>query len=157
MCTYFSTFTSGLGEVVEEALKETFKDAEVKLRLDGLVVYSTSASVNEIKAARFFNNSFLLIKLFENLSFRPVEEMIGEVLGNPDLIKEGLIGFPRKKVSFRVIISRENQPSSVDGKLLAKVEETIVQASGFPLIAPILILNFGFYGGARERDSLAFG
>lgn len=48
METYFSTFISGLGDVVAESLKSKIPDVKIRQLLDGIVVYESMAGVNEI-------------------------------------------------------------------------------------------------------------
>lgn len=119
--TYFSTFITGLREIVSEALKKKLKDADVILLLDGLVVYRTNRSLQEIKNIRFLNNTFLLFRLFDNLKDNPLESMIKGVLKNPNTVRKPPNLF-LNKLSFRVIASKENQLVSVNKPLVERVE-----------------------------------
>lgn len=119
---YFSTFITGLQEVVETALKEELKDVGVVLLLDGLVVYRTSKSFQEIKNLRFFNNSFLLFRFFKNIKEPALELMMRSLLEDPRSIGKLSQGLLLNKFSFRVITSKENQLVSVSKQLLEQVE-----------------------------------
>lgn len=126
MVTYFSTFVSGLHEVVRSALVHQLNDVEIQLLLDGLVVYTSDMPDQTIKNIRFFNNTFLLLHLFppnkKELDQKSVETVMRGVLKNPAVVP----GVPRWALShassFRIIASRENQTETVDSDLLGKLE-----------------------------------
>ena len=123
MNTYFSTFGSGLGEIIKSALAKQVSDVDLELLLDGLVVYKTKKSPSEIKNIRFFNNAFVLLKLFEGLRDKSIEAMIKQVLDNPELVKKASKNIPRKTSTFRIVASKENQLISVDNNLLKNLEK----------------------------------
>ena len=126
MTTYFSTFVSGLQEVVKSALVRQLSDVEIKSLFDGLIVYQSDQPIQKIKSARFFNNTFLLLHLFslnkKEAPEKPIEYMMNAVLKNPAFIP----GVPRWAMkgasSFRIIASKENQTESVESNLLIKLE-----------------------------------
>lgn len=130
MNEYFSTFASGLADVVKTALKSKIKDSEIKLVLDGLVVYRSDIGSDKIKEIRFFNNSFLLLSFFENLNSDPLRLMARQVLHNPDLVAKVKKYIPKKNRSFRIVTSQENQLVSVDNNLLKDLEELLSQTTG---------------------------
>ena len=59
MYTYFSTFITGLSDIVVLELKDSIKDVSVKSLQDGLIVYSTNTPQNQI--AKF---PFLIIHFY---------------------------------------------------------------------------------------------
>lgn len=122
MTTYFSTFISGTQEIVEEALKKEIIDLKIVLLLDGLVVFQTKKEIEEILRLRFLNNSFLLFKYYKK-SFSS-NDLVKQVFQQPDIIP---VSRPKGFSSFRVIISKENQLTSIDKNLLSKVEALIAQ------------------------------
>ncbi|MFC1727269.1 RsmD family RNA methyltransferase [Patescibacteria group bacterium] len=122
---YFSTFITGFEKVVEEALKNTLRNVRVDLLLDGLVVYSTTSSINSIKKLKFINNTFLLIEKFEDLSDQPMDKMMKYALNKINFEKALNISIPRKYRTFRVIASKENQLVSVNKKLLSELEDIL--------------------------------
>ncbi|NMB57116.1 hypothetical protein GYA19_04240 [Candidatus Beckwithbacteria bacterium] len=61
---YFSTFISGFQELIKQELNKHFDDLEIELLLDGLVVYKTESSLEKIIQQPYFNNSYLLLKMF---------------------------------------------------------------------------------------------
>jgi len=125
MNSYFSTFITGFESVVERALPKTLKEVKIEQLSDGLVIYKTTSHLEEIKGVKFFNNSFILLKLFHPLPDNPIKTMLLEMLHNHEL--ELLL---RKLVlkngtKFRVRALVENQFVAIDNNLLAKVEAKI--------------------------------
>lgn len=120
---YFSTFITGLQEIVETALKRDLKDAKIVLLLDGLVVYQTNQSFQKVKRLRYLNNTFLLFKLFKNLRRKqPIEFMMESILKDFGTVGKLPAGLLLSSFTFRVITSRENQLISVSRQLLEQVE-----------------------------------
>ncbi|MCL4397890.1 hypothetical protein M1403_02590 [Patescibacteria group bacterium] len=104
MNRYFSTFIPGLGEEVKNQLEKSLRGFICQLLLDGLIVYQSESSPEEIKKLRFLNNSFLEAK---------PEEKTGIKLGN----------------TFRVIFSRENEIIAINRERLARIEKKIAEAN----------------------------
>ncbi len=127
MKTYASTFIAGLKDVVREMLEAALPDVEVRLLLDGLVVYRTAASVRELAALRFFNNSFLVLELFDDLSRRPIHEMVSASSRRKGL--RGMIGSRLRGINvgrtFRVMALDRNQHVSFDRQLRDTLEKRI--------------------------------
>lgn len=122
MNSYFSTYISGFGEVVESLLKKKLSSLYIKRVLDGLVVFDSLASQLHIKDLRFLNNSFILLKFNENVS---IEEFVSEIL-KLGWTKTNLRSTVLKNVStFRVVYSLENKISKLAEKNLEKLETLI--------------------------------
>ena len=77
MAFYFSTFISGTQEFIPRLLNKGLGNFETVKLLDGAIIYKTSSSIEEIRKLRFFNNSFQIIKSFNNP--RDIDEMISRV------------------------------------------------------------------------------
>ena len=129
MNSYFSTFFTGFDEVVEQALIKRLKNVKVNLLTDGLIIYKTTSSLNEIKQLKFLNNSFSLLKKIDNLTNTPIVNMLEILLEEKNL--EALVGkaLPKRHLKFRIRTSVENQFVTIDKNLLKKVEEKIVRAA----------------------------
>jgi len=109
MPQYFSTFITGFQEVVRNALQRQLKDAEIKLLLDGLVVYNTNAPYQNIRGIRFFNNNYYMLRYFDRLKNESIEYMMQSIVNNkkplPNVPKEiigGTRSFRKRKNSFPV-------------------------------------------------------
>lgn len=124
MISYYSTFITGTQEVVEKALKDKLEDVEIELLLDGLVVYSTNKSLEQIKHLRFINNSYVLLKMFKQEGLEP-RDLIRSILSKPKLIPDASRPFLKRIGSFRVVASKENQLVSVDKQMLRQIEDLL--------------------------------
>lgn len=125
MQTYFSTFITGTGEIIQKILT---KKPQGKFRilslLDGLVIFETSYPLRDIRNIRYFNNSFVLLHLFKKLEDDPLSYMIKEVLKNKKL---SLLVSPyvSNAKTFKIVTSLENQTVSVNRELVKKLEAKI--------------------------------
>lgn len=128
MNTYFSTFHSGLQEIVRKYLND-FNDLEVIQLLDGLVVFNTSKNPNHIVNLPVFNNSFLLIKSLDFEKNQSPNSTLRNLSKDHSLnIKQAVI-LLKKRGSFRIIISKQNTLVSVDKNLLTNLEQKIEKAT----------------------------
>ncbi len=131
MKTYASTFISGLKDPVSEMLVHYISDANILSIYDGLIVYQSNADSKRITGLRFFSNTFLLLKRFNNLKNDSIELMMEEALNMKDL--EGKVSTVlslRGTQTFRVIASKENHLVSVDKGILKAMEEKIARIHG---------------------------
>lgn len=121
MTTYYSTYSSGLSEVVQAALVQQLKDAKISLTLDGLIVYESDRPLQQIRNIRFFNNTFLLLHLFKGLRGDSIPYMMNTILKKP-----GMIQFPRWAIKgsafFRIMASKENQTVPIHRETLVRLE-----------------------------------
>lgn len=129
MNTYFSTFITGFDEVIKKSLPESLKAVEIVEVFDGLIMYKTSSSLDEIKRVKYLNNSFVLLSRIKPLSDAPIKQMIKSVLKDSRFdnnIRD--IGL-KKESRFRVRASIENQFVAIDNNLLRNIEEKISRLS----------------------------
>jgi 23S rRNA G2445 N2-methylase RlmL len=121
MTTYYSTFSSGLSEVVRPALAQQIKDVKIDLTLDGLIVYESDRPLEQIKRIRFFNNTFLLLQQFNGMRGESIPYMMASILKKP-----GMIHFPRWAIKgssfFRIMASKENQTVPIQRETLTRLE-----------------------------------
>lgn len=133
MHKYFSTFIPGLGEVVQQQLEQDLKDFRTTSPLDGLIVYESSSSPNEVKNLRYLNNSFLKLESFSMhvpLNFQPAK-------------------------TFRVIISRENEFVHIPNSKLEKFEATV--KSAYHLQVDRTSPDIEFWKPTRKEGQELFG
>lgn len=119
---YFSTFISGFEKVIKELIVNYLDNIKIYLLLDGLIVYSTTSSIEKVRKLRFLNNSFLLLKLFDKDKFITIEKIIKQVLDEEIILP---VRLPRNWRRFRIITSCENRFISVNNRLIADFEEII--------------------------------
>ena len=125
MNSYFSTFITGFNEVVADELVKRLKNVEIELLTDGLIIYKTTSSLDEIKRLKFLNNSFILLKKFEHASENSIKDMLKFILKERDhenIIKQD---FSKQNLKFRIRASLKNQFVAIDKNLLRALEEKI--------------------------------
>jgi len=146
---YISSFTTGFGEIVAQALPSLLPGAGVQRVYDGLIRYAYPGNPKDIHRLPFFNNSWFLLRFFEgkNLSFHR-------------MIPEDKLRYPISEGSFRVRFSRGNQFAGVDKRLSQRAENAIIRSSRLKpdRLNPATELwyvirdeGFGFYGQLLQK------
>lgn len=126
---YYSTFIPGLLEPVKDALVATFPDCQIKVALDGLIVYESGAKIELIKKLPFVTNSFHLIKSFAPETIENISEMARSLVEEADLGLKLPVNYTKRN-SFRVITAVANQLIPIDAKLMQKLEAKIIGKTG---------------------------
>lgn len=131
MNIYVSTFISGLQEPIKEFVLKQISDVKILDIYDGLIVYCTNTGIQRITELKYFNNSFLLLKRYDNLKSDSIEFMIKDAIKMKDLEKRvsNIVTSSRKQ--FRIITSRENKLTPVNNEVLKLMELKIAQIYGF--------------------------
>ncbi|MCL4392975.1 RsmD family RNA methyltransferase [Patescibacteria group bacterium] len=127
MHIYFSTFITGLSDIIEKELKEKIEDVSIKLIQDTFIIYETSVPKDRITSLRFFNNTFVLVKTFKTIdtSTKAINKIIKETINDQEFFHHLNKNIPKKKNSFRIVISVDNQMVSPDKNVLYKLENKI--------------------------------
>lgn len=156
MSSYFSTFTTGFNRVVEKALVGALNDVQIELLTDGLVVYKTAAKLHQIRELKFLNNSFLLLKRFNQLSLNPIRNIVKSLIKSQEIEEIIRDYYPSKRLKFRIRASIKNHFVAIDKNLLRNLEEKITQTAknltvdrGFPDIEFLITIRsegFGLVG-----------
>lgn len=144
MARYFSTFIPGFGELVQSQLKKEFSDLQVELLLDGLILYQTEASIEEVFRLRFLNNSFYVFHFFKKIERNSLVRMMKFVYQSDFLKKMSVPRVKGRDRTFRVITSYENKLGAVDLNILKNAEEKIGRATRFRLDRGLPDLEFWF-------------
>ena len=119
---YFSTFITGFEEFIKELIVKYLDNVKIYLFLNGLIVYSTTSSIEKVRKLRFFNNSFLLLKNFDKDDHITIEKMIKHILTEDISLP---VRLPRNWRRFRIITSCENRFVSVNNRLVTDFEGVI--------------------------------
>lgn len=127
MNSYFSTFITGFDRVVEKALAKSLKDIQIELLTDGLVIYKTTVTPDEIKKIKFLNNSFVLLKKVDRLSASPTLDMVKILLKDKDVENYIKKYFSERRLKFRIRASVRNQFVAIDKNLQRNLEDKIMQ------------------------------
>lgn len=148
MAEYISSFITGFSDIVKKCIHTFLNDAKVIKVYDGLIHYSYNGSSEDINKVIIFNNSFRVIKKFEDINLNFVK-MISSVTKG----KNSYLG--KNKGTFRVRFSKENQFVKVDREFVAKAEQDILRATHMkidrvnPMVEYWYIIRTdgrGFYG-----------
>ena len=89
--------------MVEHVLRPKLKSGGLQRMLDGAVLYHTDTSPEGVAGFRFFQNSFLVIKSFENLGRNSITRMMRAFdrrIFSAALLSSQLI---RRAKSFRIV------------------------------------------------------
>lgn len=127
MKIYFSTFTTGAQEIIKKFLQK--RKVRIKLLLDGLVVYESNLSLQEIRNFRLFNNSFILLSSFSNLppSVKSLEKMLKSLANTSRLSQKIVSNLPSRRRNFKIVTSLENRMVAVNRFFLEKLEKLILK------------------------------
>ena len=131
MKTYFSTFVTGAGEIIQKTVNKKPKDKfKVLLLLDGLIMYETDYPLREVRNIRYFNNSFVLLHVFYGLRNDPLTSMIKEITKSSKLHSVISSNITSGTATFKIVTSLENKTVAIDRTLVKNLESKISQASG---------------------------
>lgn len=116
MAEYISSFITGFGSVIGDVMTRSLPGVKILSVYDGLVYYSYGGNAQNINRLSFFNNSFLVYKVYKgsSLSF---DKMVSQASIPADKGK--------RQGTFRVRFSKENQFAKV-GKQTAFAAEKII-------------------------------
>ena len=154
---YFSTFITGLSEVVKNELIESIQDISIKSVQDGLIIYGSSCKNTEIISLRFLNNTFTLIKTFKDVenSTQSINRIIKNIIQDNNLFYHLKNKVPQYSKTFRIIISVENQMTRHDKNVLPKLENKIIEATNLKVHKSLPDVEFWLY--IRREKHAYFG
>lgn len=127
MKSYFSTFVAGAGPIVEGALRKRDPAVNVTTLLDGLIVYQTDLAPGVLRNFRFFNNTFVLLEQYPQLSLQKVPATLRQLARNTGLVRSLVPYLPSRVLGFRIIVSHENQYAATDRAALRLLEARLQQ------------------------------
>lgn len=129
MSSYFSTFTVGFEDLIEDILGNYLKNLNITLLADGLVVYETSSKIDDIKKLRFLNNSFVLLKEFENVDENSSTKILKSLIQDKTLTETLNKHFAQKRLKFRIRTTYKNQLIAVNKDFMKNLEDKISLSS----------------------------
>lgn len=130
MATYYSTFPSGFGTVVEKAINKDLKEIKILENLDGLIEFTTESDISKIKSLPYLNNVFQIIYKLKTKSKNPLLELADGILEGKVPDKYFYIGPSNHNRTFRVVTSYENDLVSIESAYLQKIENYIKRITG---------------------------
>ena len=124
--TYASSYISGMGLVVEKALKEQIPDVCIIQNMDGFIIYKTSKKEN-VLSLKFFNNTFLLISKINVNNGQTFQQSVNNILNklkiDANIIKSSIN--INKQKTFKIIAIDKNQPTNIDYNKIKPLEKYI--------------------------------
>jgi len=126
---YFASFPAGTHHIVKDILINKIPDLVIHQLFEGAVLFETEKAFNKIDIP-CFNNVFSVIKYSSKKNTGSMEQFISDIIRSKE--QSEIIGRAKDKrrQTFRVIFSSENQLVSIDGKLRSRLEKFIYSQSG---------------------------
>jgi len=148
---FYAAFIPGLQNIIADVIKERLRNNEVKIHklLDGAVLFETDATYDKLNFF-CFNNIFAVISVLED-SHTGTRRHGGNIL-NEHIIKvtEGINNTnviknnSKKFNTFRIVVSDENVPASINEKLRTEAENFIAKLSGLKVNRTLPDTEFWF-------------
>jgi len=153
---YYATFIPGLQTFIAQVIKERLSDVKINKLLDGAVIFETETSYDKLNFF-CFNNIFAVIGIMEQAQdANALQDHINAVIHGA-YGDEKIISANTKNIrTFRIVISRENTPASIDEKLRLKVEKLISDISGLKINRTLPDTEFWFLYRNEENQKENF-
>jgi len=145
---YYATFIPGLQNYIADVVKKRLSDVVITMLLDGAVLFETDTTYDKLNFF-CFNNIFAVINVFDHSQkiftqkihteaqkftghgVKFIEKHIESFIDrNIDVRKSVIADNNRKFRTFRIVVSNENVPASIDEKLRTDAEKYISLLSG---------------------------
>lgn len=153
---FASTFLSGGQAMIRSVVERTLPKVSIERMEDGIVLYRTSATVEQVQALRFFQNTFAVITMLDDVSVDDaVIPIIKAVRDDAELEKSITAVVGKTKQSYRVIASVQNEPVAIPPLWKEKLEKIM---SSVPFLSPgSANANLTFWVLARSEGFGFFG
>jgi tRNA G10 N-methylase Trm11 len=126
---FYASFIPGLQNFIAEVIKERLADAVIHKLLDGAVIFETETSYDKLNFF-CFNNIFACISIMEHIeSSTALEKHIREFTVS-ETAEEIIANNSANFHTFRIVVSNENKPASIDENLRIAAEKRISRLSG---------------------------
>jgi tRNA G10 N-methylase Trm11 len=151
---FYAAFIPGLQNLIAGVIKERLKDVKIHRLLDGAVLFETDTTYDKLNFF-CFNNIFAVIDVMEyGNDSRTLENHIRAVIENPD--KNDVIASNSKNIkTFRIVVSKENIPASIDNQLRTEAEKYIARLSGLKVNRTLPDTEFWFLYRNEEEKSFS--
>ena len=145
MNLFYAAFIPGLQNFIEKVLKERLSDVKILKLLDGAVVFETTVTYDKLNFF-CFNNIFAVINIMDDVNgFDTLEKHIRLFINeNMNFFKDVISNNSKNFNTFRIVISNENVPASIDEKLRIEAEKFISRLSGLQVNRSLPDTEFWF-------------
>jgi len=165
---YYATFIPGLQCFIAEKIKERLTDAKIIKLLDGAALFETETDYCNLNFF-CFNNIFAVINLYDH-SYKKknqaeiqnrgengiycLEKHINSIINENGSYRENIIiNNSAKFHTFRIVISNENIPASINGNLRTQAEKIIMRLSGLKIDRALPDTEFWFLFRKEDRQA----
>jgi len=145
---FFASFIPGLQNVIADVLRERLSDVNIHKLLDGAVIFETETGYDKLNFF-CFNNIFACIDIMEHSEGQAsggrgaLEKHIRAVCNSAVNLFQ-IANNSKDICSFRIVVSDENTPVSVDNKLRMQAELFISRHSGLKVNRSLPDTEFWF-------------
>jgi len=148
---FYASFIPGLQDFIAGVVRERLSDVKIHRLLDGAVVFETETSYDKLNFF-CFNNIFAVIDIMEHEDKSgAIEKHISAVCNSAVNLHQ--IAVNSKNIrTFRIVVSNENVPASIDEKLRSQAELFILRHSGLKVNRSLPDTEFWFLY-RNESDS----
>ena len=127
---FYAAFIPGLQDLIADVIKTRLSDAVIHKLLDGAVIFETKTTYDKLNFF-CFNNIFAVISVMEHKEGscaleKHIKAFVSSSDGREKIISHNSANFH----TFRIVISNENKPASIDENLRASAEKRISGLSG---------------------------
>ena len=148
MNLYYASFIPGLQNIIADVIRERLSDVNIHKLLDGAVLFETEKSYDKLNFF-CFNNIFACIDIMEHSESQTsggcetLEKHIRAVCNSAVNLYQ--IANNSKDIrSFRIVVSDENTPVSIDEKLRLQAELFLSRHSGLKVNRSLPDTEFWF-------------
>ena len=125
---YISTVIAGCENIITDFLRDDIDDIKILNTLNGLIVYETKTDTDSICNLKYLNNTFIVLKTFDNLSVKDttvINKMISETLTDYKSIR-----IPNRPINtFKIFASYESNLVSPSGHTVSQLIDKIKQTT----------------------------
>jgi hypothetical protein len=150
---FFASFIPGLQNFIEEVIRERLADVKIHKLLDGAVMFETETSYDKLNFF-CFNNIFAVISIMEHAEKAEPKVMLEKHIRAVIKTKEAnevIVNNSKNIRSFRIIVSSENVPASIDENLRVETEKYISRLSGLKINRSLPGTEFWFLYRREDR------
>jgi len=140
---FFASFIPGLRDFAAGVIRERLSDVKIHKLLDGAVLFETETSYDKLNFF-CFNNIFAVIDIMEHEEKSGALEKHIRSVCNSAVNLYQIANNSKNIRSFRIVVSSENVPSSIDEKLRSKAELFIQKHSGLKVNRSLPDTEFWF-------------
>jgi len=140
---FYASFIPGLQDFAAGIIRGRLSDVKIHKLLDGAVLFETETSYDKLNFF-CFNNIFAVIDIMEHDEKSGALEKHVRAVCNSSVNLHHIAVNSKNIRSFRIVVSSENVPASIDEKLRSQAELYILRHSGLKVNRSLPDTEFWF-------------